>query len=485
MKFDVNKDKYQYLISYFQENGDINVPLSYEVNINGKNIKLGSFVNSLRKKYRQGKMTSEEIEFLKNLNISWTPLEDNWNFMYERLRKYKDTSGNLEVKTNYVEIVNDERVHLGRWLNMQRKNYLNALGIGKGTHCNWCLSKERIKLLEDLGFDWRSIKIQNWFKRYAIALNFFQKNGNLDVPLNIYYECGNEKFKLYDWLAYNKNKYLYEKDSLTDDQIDALKKINITKFGSFAQNNWLFMYNEAVKYYNEHYDLRVPARYSYYDSNGTLINLGNWINVQRKRYKNTINPNNGNKPNYKLSDEEIKLLNKIGMLWKINFTFSEVYPYLLAYYNHYGNLDVPVNFKTDDGYTLKNDGQINLYRVANKFKALKIIDSDKALLLARLNYKWSVKVNTDTIIKLCEEKQIDVFLNEKVIARTSYIEFASKVNYLEINNIPFTENGYLHPIFMMSNAAILEEYQISLEDIIDKYYKKRLEKNRLLTPTNP
>ena len=46
------------------------------------------------------------------------------------------------------------------------------------------------------------------------------------------------------------------------------------------------MYKEAAKYYDIHGDLKVPATYSYFDSDGNLVNLGYWINSQRKKYKN-------------------------------------------------------------------------------------------------------------------------------------------------------------------------------------------------------
>ena len=52
------------------------------------------------------------------------------------------------------------------------------------------------------------------------------------------------------------------------------------------------------------------------------------------------------------------------------------------------------------------------------------------------------------------------------------------IRALEENNIPLVSNKVIHAIFSMSNEDIKCYYKISLEEIIDKYYNKHLQKNR-------
>ena len=83
----------------------------------------------------------------------------------------------------------------------------------------------------------------------------------------------------------NKIKYLENRKSLSVEQIEALKSIKIEEFGRIKYT-WMMMYKEAEKYHEEFKNLKVPATYSYYDIQGNCVNLGNWINSQRKKYKN-------------------------------------------------------------------------------------------------------------------------------------------------------------------------------------------------------
>ena len=61
-------------------------------------------------------------------------------------------------------------------------------------------------------------------------------------------------------------------------------------------------YDLAVSYYKNKGDLLVPSRYTTVDG----VNLGIWIKHQRKRYKEN-----------RISEREISLLDKIGMVWSL------------------------------------------------------------------------------------------------------------------------------------------------------------------------
>lgn len=106
---------------------------------------------------------------------------------------------------------------------------------------------------------------------------------------------------------------------------------------------WLKSYYHAKKYYEEHGNLLIPRDYKEVLDNGKIINLGYWINMQRKAYKNQNNKH--------ITKERIDLLNDIKMVWSINdkdtLKFNWFYNYSLAktYYEEHGNLLITYNYE--------------------------------------------------------------------------------------------------------------------------------------------
>ena len=100
---------------------------------------------------------------------------------------------------------------------------------------------------------------------------------------------------------------------------------------------WEDYFELAEAYYKNHGDLEVS--YNYETDDG--IKLGQWISGQRQK----LNPE---------SERGQKLLN-IGMNFekkKIKLPWEEMYEYAKAYYEEYGDLEVPYNYETDNGIKL-------------------------------------------------------------------------------------------------------------------------------------
>ena len=116
--------------------------------------------------------------------------------------------------------------------------------------------------------------------------------------------------------------------------------------------NWDKKYKLAKAYYEHYGDLEVPRKFKTkngykYNSNG--INLGEWVSKMRVAFKG--------KGNYKLTQERICKLNEIGMSWdRYIDRWEENYDLLKAYYEHHGNLEIPRNFKTKNGYEYDENG---------------------------------------------------------------------------------------------------------------------------------
>ena len=150
-------------------------------------------------------------------------------------------------------------------------------------------------------------------------------------------------------------------------------------------------YNLAKAYFNHYGDLEIPISFKTtngheYDENG--IALGKWIDSQRQAYKG-----NGH---CKIEKAQIKLLKEIGMRFETvnkNEAWIEKYNLVKAYFEHYGNLKIPQEFKTINGYDYDENGialgkWIDSQRQAYKGKCTNKITSAQIKLLEEIGMKW-------------------------------------------------------------------------------------------------
>ena len=103
-------------------------------------------------------------------------------------------------------------------------------------------------------------------------------------------------------------------------------------------------YADAEKYYLENGNLLVERDYLTVDG----FRLGRWIERQRAVY-NGITGGNQN-------DVQIKMLENIGMVWKLEnrYSWDDWIQKATAYYEQYGDLAVPKSYITEDGFALGN-----------------------------------------------------------------------------------------------------------------------------------
>ncbi len=153
---------------------------------------------------------------------------------------------------------------------------------------------------------------------------------------------------------------------------DYYKKINRT---------WMFYYELAKKYYETYGDLEIPQKFKTndgvtYDPNGK-IKLGRWITNQRQRCLP--------------ESEQGKLLLQIGMRFeniRSTLTWEEMYEYVKKYYEAYGNLDIPVTFKTNDGVTYDPSGKINLGQWISTQRKKCLPESEQGKLLLQIGMRF-------------------------------------------------------------------------------------------------
>lgn len=157
-------------------------------------------------------------------------------------------------------------------------------------------------------------------------------------------------------------------------------KKNTSKMGSWEQKYLL-----AKTYYMKYGNLEIPNKFK--TMNGIDYSeyghaLGAWLGAQRLEYKK------GN-----LSKERIELLEKIGMRFETKNNDKVWYDtYLLAkvYYEKYGDLEVPQNFKTINGVDYNEDGLALGVWVVNQRQRYKInkLSNERIELLKKIGMRF-------------------------------------------------------------------------------------------------
>ena len=164
------------------------------------------------------------------------------------------------------------------------------------------------------------------------------------------------------------------------------------------KQRWLKNYALAKKYYEEHGDLLIPLNYTIVDDDNNLVNLGNWIGNARKAYKGIGTG--------KLTEEQISLLNDIGMVWFakngegiISDIWYNNYNLAKRYYEEYGNLLIPSSYTViDDNNNLVNLGNwINAQRGAYKGTNGCRLSKEQIKLLDVIKMEWTLKTTEENI----------------------------------------------------------------------------------------
>ena len=231
-----------------------------------------------------------------------------WMDKYELAKAYYEHNNNLEIplsfKTNNGYEYDENGIKLGAWINTQRNAYK-----GRG---NFKITEEQIRLLEEIGmiFDVYGAK---WKEKYELAKAYYEYNNNLEIPrsfkTNNGYEYDENGINLGDWIHTNRKAYKGRGCSkITEEQIRLLEEIGMI-FDVYGAN-WKEKYELAKAYYEYNNNLEIPKGFRTnngyeYDENG--INLGNWIRDKRQSYSGRINS--------KITEEQIRLLEEIGIIW--------------------------------------------------------------------------------------------------------------------------------------------------------------------------
>ena len=235
-------------------------------------------------------------------------LSMTWMEKYNLAKAYFNHYGDLEIpisfKTTNGHEYDENGIALGTWICRQRQAYK-----GQGTQK---ITPYQIKLLEEIGMRFEN---ERWRKKYNLAKAYFEHYGNLEIPTIFKttngYEYDENGIALGTWIVNQRIAYKGNSASkITPAKINLLKEIGM-RFETANRNKiWIEKYNLAKAYFEHYGNLEIPTVFKTtngheYDENG--IALGQWIANQRNAYKGTCRQ--------KITPDQIKLLEEIGMKW--------------------------------------------------------------------------------------------------------------------------------------------------------------------------
>ena len=363
--------------------------------------------------------------------------KESWMYKYSLAKVYFQHHGNLEIPCGYKTLngyeYTEEGIALGTWLNTQRKAY-------KGMS-NCKITEEQIKLLEEIGmrFETRDNN-EEWNKKYELAKVYFEHHGNLEIPYNYKtlngYEYLESGIALGIWITNQRKAYKGQGNhKITENQIQLLEEIGMRFETNYKEEEWNKKYELAKTYFEHHGKLKTPRDYKTlngYEYTEEGIALGIWLNTQRQAYKGH--------GNFKITDEQIKLLEKIGMRFETNYKeeeWNKKYELAKAYFEHHGNLEIPSSYKTLNGYEYKEDGialgiWLHTQRQAYKGHGSNKITENQIKLLEKIGMRFETRDNNEE-------------WNKKYELAKAYFEYNRNLeiprDYKTLNGYEYTEEG--------------------------------------------
>lgn len=351
---------------YYKENGNLIVPCRY---VSDSGIRLGSWISRQRKVYKgecKGTPpTQEQISRLNAIGMVWdTDVDRKWNAAYQKAKQYFEKNNNLSVPRAYKT---KDGFSLGQWVVNQRKYY------EKGT-----LKSYRKSLLDKIGMVWELPS--PWLSRFNLVKDYYEKYGNINIPQSMVLNG----VWIGKWISEQKKRL--KNGELSEEQSKYLNQLPLEDVG-IKDKQWYLIYDDAVSYYKEKGNLKVPS--DYIGNSG--FRLCDWL-VRQRRSRNMG----------ELPDEKVKLLDKIGFSWQSESVWEEGYRHAKAYYEKNGNLDIPSAYKCEDSYAL-GIWVFNCRKAHNGMKSPFKISESQAKALESVGINWHPDTRWDKKYKIALE----------------------------------------------------------------------------------
>ena len=268
----------------------------------------------------------EVIEQVQDCRVLFEQLENSlsstWDHYFAAASTYYAEHGNLKVPLRYKT---PGGLSLGDWVQTQRQ-------IRKGKRTFGTLTQQQIERLDSIGMVWKTRSETAWAKGLEAARRYRQQYGDLQVP-SAYKDA--DGFALGNWIRNTRSRF--GSGGLKESQIRELDALGMVWNSIDAK--WERCYAEAALYYEKHGSLNLAPKYV----SPSGIRLGAWVENQRAYYLKG-----------ELSDDKIRRLEAIGMLWegRNDRQWLKAYEAAERYFQQYGDLNVPYQYVSPEGIRL-------------------------------------------------------------------------------------------------------------------------------------
>ncbi len=250
--------------------------------------RLGRWCGTQRKTYKKGKLAKEKIDLLEGIGFSWDPNETEWQNKFRDLKEFKNDNGHSNPPTSGHK--------LSVFVSIQRESYKK----GK-------LSKERIDLLNSIGFDWDPLET-DWQNKFRDLKEFKNEHGH---------SSPNTKTNLGRWCGTQRKTY--KKGKLAKEKIDLLNSLDFD--WDPLETDWQNKFRDLKEFKKDNEGVDPLIK--------TL--LGRWCMTQRKNYRKRILP-----------QEKVDLLNSIGFVWDpLEAEWQNSFSQLQKFKKEYGHANPP------------------------------------------------------------------------------------------------------------------------------------------------
>ena len=221
--------------------------------------------------------------------------------------------------------------------------------------------------LNALGFVWE--KPDPWEVRFALAKVYYEEHGDLNMPAQ--YKA--DGIWLSKWLNEQRQVYIGNRPgkALREDQVRRLTEIGMAWDGRWS-TAWEKSYLDAKAFYEANGSLKVPQEYR--GASGKKLAL--WVLRQRALRNEGA-----------LSDEQIRLLDKIGMVWEVKDPWETGCRHAERFFRANGHLEMPASYACEDGYCLGKwiSNQRTYHNTPTKYRYL---SEEQTMRLESLGIVW-------------------------------------------------------------------------------------------------
>jgi hypothetical protein len=126
---------FQKLVAFKEEHGHANVPITHE------DVQLRNWVVVQRVFFRRKQLRPDRIRRLEAIGFQWDPFSSAWDKNFAKLLAFKKSHGHTNVPSTSAD--------------KQLKNWVIGL---RQYRRDGTLSPDRVKLLEDIGFEWERVR---------------------------------------------------------------------------------------------------------------------------------------------------------------------------------------------------------------------------------------------------------------------------------------------------------------------------------------